>query len=199
MVCAAIYLIIVLRFNKSFISRPACAATPAPSNRHCRAHGLSRRSMLGLTDFRGFCGGRGRENVVIAASAGLLSISVYWTNPRSGSRVSRRRRAHDNKCAGFHRVALDDPPIASYNAKVCAKKLLGASAKRKVPDTAAPTYSTASRGPFAALGEFSRYFNHPKTYKTHKLKIRATLAPVVLVSPHIAPPLEPCHGWVRAG
>lgn len=66
-------------------------------------------------------------------------------------------------------------------AKVRAEKLSSESAKREVPDTAAPTHSTASRSPFASLGEFSRDFNHPKTYKTHKPKIRATLALVVLI------------------
>jgi hypothetical protein len=79
-------------------------------------------------------------------------------------------------------------------AKVCAKKLSAESAEREAPDTAVPTHSTASRGPFATSGESSRYFNHPKIYKTHKLKIRAPLARVVVVLPHIAPPTEPCHG-----
>src|SRR5271169_5392901 len=48
-------------------------------------------------------------------------------------------------------------------ATVCAKKLSGRLAKSEVPDTVAPTHSTASRGQFATLGESSRYFNHPKT------------------------------------
>jgi hypothetical protein len=64
-------------------------------------------------------------------------------------------------------------------ATVCAKKLSGGSAKGEVPGTVAPTHSTASRGLFATLGESSRYFNHPKTNKTHRPKIHATLALVV--------------------
>ncbi len=51
---------------------------------------------------------------------------------------------------------------------VCAKKLSGRSAKSEVPDTVAPTHSTASRGQFATLGESSRYFNHPKTIQYPK-------------------------------
>jgi hypothetical protein len=87
----------------------------------------------------------------------------HWTNPRSGSRVSRRRRPHDNKCAGCHRgdwiIRRSRPIIAT----VCAKKLSGRSAKSEVSDTVAPTHSTASRDQFATLPESSRYFNHPKT------------------------------------
>ena len=74
--------------------------------------------------------------------------------------------------------------------EACSKKLSGESAEREVSDTAAPTYSTASRGLFATLGESSRYFNHPKTYNTHKPKIRATLALVVHVPPRPAPPVS---------
>ena len=110
----------------------------------------------------------------------------HATNPRSGSRVSRRRRPHDNKCAGCHRgdwiIRRSRPIIAT----VCAKKLSGRSAKSEVPDTVAPTHSTASRGLFATLGESSRYFNNPKTSNTHRPKICATLALVVLISRHIA-------------
>src|SRR5690242_19885106 len=78
-----------------------------------------------------------------------------WTNPRSGSRVSRRRRAHDNQCAGCHRVNWIIYRSRPIMAKVCAKKLSGESAKREGPDTAAPTHSTASRGLFAKWGESS--------------------------------------------
>ena len=91
--------------------------------------------------------------------------------------------------------ALDRPSVASYNLRgVRAKKLSGGSAEREVPDTVAPTHSTASRGRFATLGKSSRYFKHPKTYNTYKPKSRATLALVVLMSRHIAPPPEQCHG-----
>ena len=83
-------------------------------------------------------------------------------------------------------------------AKVCAKKLSGELAKGEVPDTAAPTHSTASRGLFATLGESSRYFNHPKTYNTHTPKIRAILALVVPVSRLIAP-FQPCPRWGASG
>ena len=47
-----------------------------------------------------------------------------WTNPRSGSRVSRRRRAHDNKCAG-RRAVLDHPSVASYNVPGSREKVIG--------------------------------------------------------------------------
>ena len=77
---------------------------------------------------------------------------------------------------------LDHSSIASYNRHGLREKLSGGSAKSEVPDTVAPTHSTASRGQFATLGESSRYFNHPKTSNTHKAKIRATLALVVLIS-----------------
>jgi hypothetical protein len=83
-------------------------------------------------------------------------------------------------------------------AKVCAKKLSGESAKGEIPDTAAPTHSTASRGLFATLGESSRYFNHPKTYNSHNPKIRATLALVVLVPPRTVPPV-PCRATAEVG
>jgi hypothetical protein len=116
-----------------------------------------------------------------------------WTNPRSGSRVSQRPHPSDNKCAGCHRGGLDHPAVRPIIARVCAKTLSGEPAKGEVPDTAAPIHSTASRGQFATLGESSRHFNHPKTYNTHKPKIRATLALVVLVPPHPAPPVS-CHG-----
>ena len=55
-----------------------------------------------------------------------------------------RRRPHDNKCAGCHRgdwIIRRSRPII---AMVCAKKLSGRSAKSEVPDTVAPTHSTAS-------------------------------------------------------
>src|SRR5271157_6389189 len=83
-----------------------------------------------------------------------------------------------------HWIVRRSRPIIS---EVRAKKLSGGSAEREVPDTGAPTRSTASCGLFATLGETSRYFNHPKTNNTHKLKIRATLALVVPMSPDIAP------------
>jgi hypothetical protein len=79
-------------------------------------------------------------------------------------------------------------------AEIRAKKLSGESAAREVSDTVALTYSTASRGLFATLGESSPYFNRPKTNKTHKAKIRATLSLVVPISRRIAPPPEPRHG-----
>src|SRR5271166_5482933 len=85
---------------------------------------------------------------------------------------------------GSHWIGRRSRPIIS---EVRAKKLSGGSAVREVPDTAAPTRSTSSRGLFATLGETSRYFNHPKTNKTHKLKIRATLALVVPMSPQPSP------------
>src|SRR5271166_1102620 len=64
---------------------------------------------------------------------------------------------------GSHWIGRRSRPIIS---EVRAKKLSGGSAVREVPDTAAPTRSTSSRGLFATLGETSRYFNHPKTNKT---------------------------------
>jgi hypothetical protein len=85
---------------------------------------------------------------------------------------------------GSHWIVRRSRPIIS---EVRAKKLSGGSAAREIPDTGAPTRSTASRGLFATLGETSRYFNHPKTNKTHKPKIRATLALVVPMSPDLAP------------
>src|SRR6185437_7776675 len=103
-------------------------------------------------------------------------------NPRSGSRVFRRRVAHGSACAGCGLAGLDHRWARPTMAKVCARKLSGESAKREVPDTVVPTHSTESRGLFATLGESSRYFNCPTTSKTHKPKIRATLALVVPVS-----------------
>src|SRR3954468_18043274 len=64
-------------------------------------------------------------------------LILYWTNPRSGSRVSRRRRAHDSQCAGCHRVNWIICRSRPIMAKVCAKKLSGESAKREVPDPVA--------------------------------------------------------------
>src|SRR3954447_17201959 len=86
---------------------------------------------------------------------GPMVMDGYWTNPRSGSRVSRRRRAHDSQCAGCRRVNWIICRSRPIMAKVCAKKLSGESAKREVPDPAAPTHSTASRGLFARWGESS--------------------------------------------
>src|SRR3954453_95908 len=80
---------------------------------------------------------------------------MHWTNPRSGSRVSRRRRAHDSQCAGCHRVNWIICRSRPIMAKVCAKKLSGESAKREVPDPVAPIHLTASRGLFARWGESS--------------------------------------------
>jgi hypothetical protein len=77
---------------------------------------------------------------------------------------------------GGHYIVRQSRPVTS---EICAKKLSGESAKREIPDTAAPTGSTASRGLFATLGETSQYFNHPKTTNTYKHKIRATLTLVV--------------------
>jgi hypothetical protein len=59
---------------------------------------------------------------------------------------------------GVDWIILRSRPII---AKVRAKKLSGESARREVPDTAAPTHSTAGRGLFATLAESSRYFNNP--------------------------------------
>ena len=103
-----------------------------------------------------------------------------WTNPRSGSRVSLRPHPATTSVLAATGVDWIIRRLRPIIAEVCAKKLSGESAKREVPDTAAPIHSTAGRGPFATLGESFRYFNHPKTYKTHKPKIRATLALVVL-------------------
>jgi hypothetical protein len=68
---------------------------------------------------------------------------------------------------GRHWIVRQSRPIIS---EIRAKKLSGGSAAREIPDTGAPTHLTASRGPFATLGETSRYFNHPETNNTHKPK-----------------------------
>src|SRR5689334_6544914 len=111
----------------------------------------------------------------------IMQHKGRWTNPRSGSRVFRRRVAHGSACVGCGLAGLDHCRACPTMAKVCARKLSGEAAKREVPDTVVPTHSTESRGPFATLGESSRYFNCPKTSKTQKPKICATLALVVPV------------------
>ena len=128
-----------------------------------------------------------------------VRLYATWYNPRSGSRVSRRRRAHDNKCAGSTVLGWMIRPLRPTIAKVRAKKLSSVSAKTEVPDAVAPNYSTASRRRFATLGEFPRYFNRLKIYKTHKLIFRARPALVLLESFHIAPLPQPCHGWGGSG
>ena len=94
---------------------------------------------------------------------------------------------------------LDHPSIASYNRHGLREKLSGRPAKSEVPDTVAPTHSTASRGRFATLGKSSRYFNHPKTIQCplpqNLCRTRAGSAYIA----HIAPPPSRATAKVRAG
>ena len=83
--------------------------------------------------------------------------------------------------------------------EICTKKLPCELAEREAPDAVAPTHSTASRNLFARLAESFRYFKRPQKYNTHKPKIRATRALVVLFFPphRTAAPAVPPLMWER--
>jgi hypothetical protein len=90
---------------------------------------------------------------------------------------------------------LDHPSIASYNHHGFARK----SYRADQPKARFLTLSHRPTQPQVAAS-LQRWVNPPdisiipKPYNTQKPKICATLALVVLISRHIAPPSEPCHG-----
>ena len=119
-----------------------------------------------------------------------LHMNQFASNPRSGSRCPAGALTTTSVLAATGR--LDHPSIASYNRHGLREKLSGRPAKSEVPDTVAPTHSTASRGRFATLGNPPDISIIPKPYNARCPKICAALALVVLIS-LISHPLRAVH------